>query len=105
MNLIENGDVIVGFRPEHLVPIEAVPEAAIKLQLRIKSVEYLGSEWIVYGKPEGHRLLDKDVIARLPSAASYKIGELYQFGVGEPHLRFFDRETQKRTATKAVTWQ
>jgi multiple sugar transport system ATP-binding protein len=105
MNLIENGDVIVGFRPEHLVPIEVAPDAAIKLQLRLKNVEYLGSEWILYAKPEGHRLLDKDVIARIPSAPSYKIGELYEFGVGEPHLRFFDRESQKRTAVKAVTWQ
>jgi multiple sugar transport system ATP-binding protein len=105
MNLIENGDVIVGFRPEHLVPAEVAPGAAIQLKLRVQNIEYLGSEWIVYAKPEGNRVLDKDVIARLPSASSYKIGELYDFAVTEPHLRFFDRESQKRTAVKAVTWQ
>ena len=105
MNLIENGDVIVGFRPEHLVPAEVAPGAAIQLKLRVQNIEYLGSEWIVYAKPEGNRVLDKDVIARLPSASSFKIGELYDFAVTEPHLRFFDRESQKRTAVKAVTWQ
>jgi len=105
MNLIENGDVIVGFRPEHLMPMEAVSEAAIKLQLRVQNVEYLGSEWILYARPEASRFAENDVIARLPSAASYQLGELYPFGVAERHLRFFDRESQKRTAAKAVTWQ
>src|SRR5215471_10220662 len=41
MNLIENGEAIVGFRPEHLVPLARAPSAAIKLSLTIENIEYL----------------------------------------------------------------
>jgi len=84
MNLIANGEVVVGFRPEHLVPVERAPSAAIKLSLTIENVEYLGSEWIVYGRTNESKL----VIARLPSAAELQIGTTYDFGVVEKHLRF-----------------
>ncbi len=105
MNLIENGDVIVGFRPEHLVAQALAPDAPVKLPLRVTNVEYLGSEWILYAKVEGQRFDGKAVIARLPSAAQYKIGELHDFAVAERHLRFFDRTTDKRTTPRTLTWQ
>jgi len=107
MNLLENGEVVVGFRPEHLVPIERAPSAAIKLSLAIENVEYLGSEWIVYGRTRANGTgpaEGKLLISRLPSAAEHKIGESYEFGVVEPNLRFFDKETEKRTTARALTW-
>src|SRR5512143_268244 len=36
MNLMENGDFIVGFRPEHLLPIELVNNPAITFRLKVK---------------------------------------------------------------------
>ena len=105
MNLLENGEVIVGFRPEHLVPAAQAPGAAIPLKLRAANVEYLGSEWILYGRVEGDRFTGKDVIARLPDASSHKIGELYDFGVSEKHLRFFDKKTEQRTEARGMAWQ
>ncbi|HTE56263.1 MAG TPA: ABC transporter ATP-binding protein [Kofleriaceae bacterium] len=102
MNLLENGDVIVGFRPEHLVPAERAPGAAIALKLRAVNVEYLGSEWILYGRIEGERFADKVVIARLPDASGHSIGELYDFGVSERHLRFFDKESTVRTEPRSL---
>ncbi|HEY6177543.1 MAG TPA: hypothetical protein VIX73_23965, partial [Kofleriaceae bacterium] len=123
MNLLENGDVIVGFRPEHLVPAQQAPSAAIRLTLKIQNLEYLGAEWIVYGqavngvgKPVagGGEQVDgegkaetaqpgKTIIARVPSA-DLKIGETYDFGVVEAHLRFFDKATEKRAPARALSW-
>jgi multiple sugar transport system ATP-binding protein len=105
MNLLENGEVIAGFRPEHLVPPERVLNPAIALKLRTVNVEYLGSEWILYGRVEGERFGGKDVIARLPDASGYEIGMQYDFGVSERHLRFFDKRTHRRTEPRSLTWQ
>src|SRR5215468_4162003 len=55
MNLVVNGDVIVAFRPEHLVLAAQEPSGSIKLRLKMENIEYLGAEWILYGKPEGER--------------------------------------------------
>jgi len=103
MNLLKNGEVIVGFRPEHLVPAGANGGAAIKLKLKIHNVEYLGSEWIVYGRPQGEGAPDQVVVSRLPTA-DHKIGEIHDFTVAEKHLRFFDKETEKRAPARALTW-
>jgi multiple sugar transport system ATP-binding protein len=105
MNLLENGEVIVGFRPEHLVPEDRVASKAIGFKLRTVNTEYLGSEWIYYGRVEGERFADKAVTARLPDASAFEIGELYDFAVSEKHLRFFDRKTERRTEPRSITWQ
>jgi multiple sugar transport system ATP-binding protein len=117
MNLLENGDAIVGFRPEHLVPAAQAPSAAIKLKLKISNIEYLGSEWIVYGKAvdtpgkpvdgpgkiEAGQTPDKTIISRLPNA-DLTIGDTHDFAVAEPHLRFFDKKTEKRAPARALSW-
>ena len=124
MNLLENGDVIVGFRPEHLVPAALAPNAAIKLTLKIHNVEYLGSEWIIYGKavdvpgkpvdgpgklvdvpgkPDG-QANDKTLISRVPTA-DLTIGTSVDFAVAEQHLRFFDKATEKRVPARALSWR
>jgi len=103
MNLIDTGEVIVGFRPEHLVPAALAPSAALKFNLKIHNVEYLGSEWIVYGVPEGDRAGDKIVISRVPSI-DLKIGTNHEFAVAEPHLRLFDKATEKRAPARPVSW-
>jgi multiple sugar transport system ATP-binding protein len=105
MNLLEDGDVIVGFRPETVVPTEISANSAVKFRLRVKNVEYLGSEWIVYCTVDSGRFKDKEIISRLPSATSYQIGETYDFGVNEKDLRFFDRQTEKKTQARALAWQ
>src|SRR5437588_1189843 len=48
MNLVENGDVIVGFRPEQFRPAAQVSESRkVSFRFRVENVEYLGSEYIV----------------------------------------------------------
>ncbi len=105
MNLLENGDIIVGFRPEHLLPIELVPRATINFRLRVKNTEYLGAEWILYAKVDGGKFDGKEVVSRLGSAASFQADETYDFGVREEHLHYFDRHTEKRTEPKVLAWQ
>jgi multiple sugar transport system ATP-binding protein len=104
MNLLEHDGHIVGFRPEHLLPGEAAPAAAVRLRVRVKNVEYLGADWIVYGAIEDGRFAGKPLRARLLDASSYRIDEVREFAVAGERLRFFDRETERRTAPTAVTW-
>ncbi|HMK30703.1 MAG TPA: ABC transporter ATP-binding protein [Terriglobales bacterium] len=103
MNLLENDNLIVGFRPEHLLPAELV-SSGIPFPLRVINKEYLGAEWIVYGSLTG-RFEGKEVVSRLGSAASYEVGATYDFAVREPDLKFFDGNTEKRTQAKAMAWQ
>jgi multiple sugar transport system ATP-binding protein len=106
MNLLEADDVIVGFRPEHLIPAELVrPEVAVPLRFRVQLVEYLGVDWILYGSIEGGRFRGKEVISRLPSAMSYVADTVYDFAVTDKDLRFFDRKTEKRIPPRALSWQ
>ncbi len=105
MNLVENGDAIVGFRPEHIAPIEISPNAAVKFRAKVQNIEYLGSEWILYLRGDGGRFADRELISRLPSAASFQIGESFEFGIQERDLRFFDKQTEKRAEARALAWQ
>lgn len=105
MNLLENGDMIVGFRPEHLLPTELVPRAVINFRLRVKNTEYLGAEWILYGIISEGKFDGKEVVSRLGSAGSFQVDEIYDFAVREEHLRFFDRHSEKRTEPGVFAWK
>jgi hypothetical protein len=115
MNLVEHGDVIIGFRPEHFFPVahvagrETVPadlrkpgiEAPyVPLRFRVSHEEYLGAERILYGTLEESRFESKKVISRMPSThgARFEVGSVYPFAVPERHLKFFDRARGTRTA-------
>jgi multiple sugar transport system ATP-binding protein len=117
MNLLEDGGVVVGFRPEHLLPLTAAGEppppntpgytdssprlksagAPLTLQLLVQNVEYLGSESLVYCVAEGGRFAGRELVARLGSGAdAVNVGDRVAFGVADVHFHFFDRNTQKR---------
>jgi multiple sugar transport system ATP-binding protein len=106
MNLVENGDVIVGFRPEQFRPAALVSENnKVPLRFRVENVEYLGSEWIVSGVLAGGRADGKKAIARLASAQALTLGQTYDFAVAEQELKFFDRASEKRVEARAISWQ
>jgi len=116
MNLLERGDVIVGFRPEHFFPVThlagnaAVPEDIreddrgggpyLPLRFRVSHEEYLGAERILYGDIQGGSFDGKKVISRMSSThgARFESGSLHAFAVREQELKFFDREKGTRTA-------
>ncbi len=104
MNLVENGDFIVGFRPEHFRLSETVHEAKVPFKFRVENVEYLGAEFILSGILLGGQLEGKKVVARLLLGQNFEVGTTYEFAVPERHLKFFDRSTQKKTQARAVAW-
>lgn len=94
MNLIEIGDAITGFRPEHYLPRGAFAsgERVLAYPLNVTRVEYLGADRLVYGNlepphPAAH------VIARLPATVGTPVqpGARADFVVREQDLKYFDR--------------
>jgi multiple sugar transport system ATP-binding protein len=107
MNLVDHGDVLVGFRPEHLLPKEMVSGAAVDIDVRVTGVEYLGSERIVYALIHRDRFADQKVVAKLPATYDVHVddGQVVAYAVAERNLRFFDRDTGKRAVARALTWR
>ncbi|WP_346040600.1 ABC transporter ATP-binding protein [Actinomadura chokoriensis] len=100
MNLVKRGDVLVGFRPEHLLPAENVvsPER-VTMPLRVERMEYLSGDRHVYGTVTGIGE-ETRVIARLPATVSTPIaaGETHEFAVPAERFRFFDAAAGTRRA-------
>ena len=107
MNLVDHGDVLVGFRPEHLLPREVVPAPAVGIGLRLTGVEYLGSERIVYALIHRDRFADQKVVGKLPASYEVRVadGEVVEYAIAERNLRYFDKESGKRTAPRSLTWR
>ncbi len=104
MNLVDAGDVLVGFRPEHFLPQGAADgAAAVTLRFRVTRVEYLGADRLLYGTLAG-RFADARVIAKLPSTLPVAVesGRVYDFVVGEKDLKFFDKTTGVRTTPRPL---
>jgi multiple sugar transport system ATP-binding protein len=98
MNLVPRGGVLVGFRPEHLLPVENVAGERVTVALDVQRMEYLSGDRHVYGTV---RLGDEPtrVIARLPATVETPIavGEQHDFAVPAGRLRFFDEKSGLRS--------
>jgi multiple sugar transport system ATP-binding protein len=105
MNLLERDDYLVGFRPEHFLPKEAHEQrgSLVSLTFRVTRLEYLGADRLLYGVLQD-RFPDTKVIAKLPSTvtASIEPGKIYEFGVPEKDLKFFDKATGRRTEPRPL---
>ena len=105
MNLLDHGDMLVGFRPEHAMPRAAVPksEDAATFQLRITRTEFLGSEWLAYGSVDG-AFGDAKVLCKLQQDAirKVKVDEVQEFVVARELIRFFDKKTGLRTSSAPI---
>jgi multiple sugar transport system ATP-binding protein len=99
MNLVPHGDALVGFRPEHLLPVENVPGERVTATLEVQRMEYLSGDRHVYGTVD---LGDGPcrVIARLPATVEtpIEVGERHDFAVPAGRLRFFETASGNRTA-------
>jgi multiple sugar transport system ATP-binding protein len=107
MNLVELGEIVAGFRPETLLPEAAGGPPGLPVRLRVRNVEYLGSERILYGVGEGGVLAGKKVVARLTTAtsAAFAEGGIHPFAVAERDLKFFEKASGRRTAARGVAWR
>jgi len=98
MNLVPRNGVLVGFRPEHLLPVDVITSDRVTIPFAVDRIEYLSGDRHVYGTVT--RIGDDSrVIARLPSTVStpLSVGEVCDFAVPTHRLRFFDAETETRT--------
>ncbi|HEV2778734.1 MAG TPA: ABC transporter ATP-binding protein [Actinophytocola sp.] len=91
MNLVPRDGHLVGFRPEHLLPIENVrSDDRATMPLAVDRIEYLSGDRHVYGTVT--RIGEETrVVARLPSTVDTPIvaGETHEFAVHGSKLRFF----------------
>src|SRR6266571_7698397 len=97
MNLVLRDGQLVGFRPEHLLPVENVPGGRVTIPFAVDRIEYLSGDRHVYGTVS--RIgAETRVVARLPSTVDTEItaGEEHEFAVPERRLRFFDAQTGLR---------
>jgi multiple sugar transport system ATP-binding protein len=99
MNLVLRDGVLVGFRPEHLLPADAVAASdRVRLKLAVDRMEYLSGDRHIYGMVSGIGE-ETRVVARLPATVTSPIraGEGYDFVVARDRFRFFDPRTGLRT--------
>ncbi|MGH2349435.1 MAG: ABC transporter ATP-binding protein [bacterium] len=100
MNLVEHDErTMFGFRPEHFLPRATFPqEDVLVYHLRVRQVEHLGADRLVYGYLEEATRSDQPVIAALPVTITTPIDEnqVYEFAVLRRAMRYFDRGTGLR---------
>lgn len=106
MNLIElDAETLLGFRPERFLPRGAFDarEDVMPFRLRVRHVEYLGSDRLVYGVLDEQARADQTIVAALPVTVglSPAEGNTYDFAVARSALRYFDRATGIRRSRGA----
>ena len=86
------GRVLLGIRPEHLrlAPDASWQPGTGKLQARVRLVEHLGSEALLYVVLEG-----KSIIARMDSDISIEPGTALVLSVNMERVHLFDPQTGK----------
>jgi multiple sugar transport system ATP-binding protein len=106
MNILPADDVLVGFRPEHFLPAAVADRTGTHslYTFNIGHSEYLGAERILYGTIEGGPFHRQKAISRIPSthAAGLEDGSTHTFSIAETNLKFFDRQSEKRTAARSL---
>jgi multiple sugar transport system ATP-binding protein len=108
MNLFNLGEVILGARPEDILTMEEAGSdaLALKLDIEVEHLEFLGSEWLIYGTVRGGIPEDgrpPRVITRVRQGGrpGHRAGERHSFVIKKASARFFDRQTGQRS-TKTV---
>jgi multiple sugar transport system ATP-binding protein len=105
MNIVRRDDVLVGFRPESLLPKGVVQpdDDAVTVPFHVHRVENLGSERHLVGTVSGIGP-ETRVIAMLPSTVSIDIPveETSEFVIRGADLRFFDSDAGLRTERRRL---
>lgn len=100
LNLLERNGRLVGFRPEHFLPMSEsdAREDLVVFPFDVVLVENLGADRLVYGNIAGKHG-DQLIAAKLPSIVTVPVesGTNYEFVVERSRLRFFDKETGQST--------
>jgi multiple sugar transport system ATP-binding protein len=105
MNFFERGGVLVGFRPEQMLPKAAysTQEPLVHVWFRVDRVENLGADRLLYGRL---RDLAPDVkmIINLPFTVHLPIteGQAYELSIKQKDLKFFDKDSGLRVASRPL---
>jgi len=98
MNLLPDGDNLIGFHPEHCFLDAQAPPApdAYRLTLHVQQVEELGADALVYGTVG--RDTRGDVIVKLPERDAHRVAAGQDCNVHVPRhlLKRFDAKTGLR---------
>jgi multiple sugar transport system ATP-binding protein len=86
--LMSNGPVVLGFRPEHLVPTQ---DPAHAYRAEVEVIEPMGSEAFVYLKAG-----KGNVVARLDEADIPKLGDTIALSLDGSKIHLFDPKTEGR---------
>jgi len=105
MNLIEENNFILGFRPESCMPLSYFlnePDLFI-LKIIFNRTEYLGNENLLYGESQ-ELFKNSKIIVRIPSAIhlNIKLEEICEFAVRRSDLRFFTKDTIGKRINKQM---
>ena len=100
MNLLPRGERIEGFRPENFLhrDLQQTDVAAARYDFRIRRIEYLGNERILYGYING-QANGTEYTARMSAHLSRPVvreGESYPFTVHPKDLKYFDASSGAR---------
>jgi len=99
MNLITRGERVMGIRPEHLMLQREKPAdvTGVTLRLSIQLVEFMGSEYLVYGREERseHQL---QIVARLAHSGGTvpAQGDVMEFFASKQYVQYFDKSSGNR---------
>jgi len=99
MNLFRHDGVLVGFRPEQLLPPAEVAAAAgsVSLRFHVDRVENLGADRLLYGTLPDYAPQDKLIVSLSYTVhAPVRAGQTEEFRIRERDLKFFDLSTGLR---------
>jgi multiple sugar transport system ATP-binding protein len=99
MNLFEHDGVVVGFRPERLLPKGAHADGGplVDFSLRVDRIENLGADLLLYGGLRDFAP-DRKIIVKLPYTVRLPVehGRSYEFAIRQSDLKYFDKHTGLR---------
>src|SRR5215475_12429012 len=107
MNLIPMEGVLVGFRPEQLLPPSAVAReeggATVPMRFAVERVENLGAGRLVYGTLPDYAPDQKIIVSLAYTVhSSIEAGRTYDFRVHQSNLKFFDPSTGLRVPARPL---
>jgi multiple sugar transport system ATP-binding protein len=90
----ERGEVVVGFRPEHMTLDTLEEGATARIPARVDVVEYLGDEELVHAEAGS-----TEIVALISSDRRVEAGDVIDLRVPLERLHLFDPETEENLLT------